>query len=159
MFEPSAKQIVELLGGLTHEDLLEVVSVPTLLVPWTWIEAYTQDKPPLTQAVQDKPPLTQAVQDEPPLAQAVLDWLLDKGLLGDRTRKNLHGYPELFRDLLNPPPWVEVQLEDCEGQLTPERAGQLSPAYLQLVSGSDAGTKFKHYCRQNGICCLGSHES
>jgi len=59
------------------------------------------------------------------------------GLDGDRTRKNLFGYPGLLRDLSNPPPWVQVEPEDIDGDLDAERARELRSLILHTQSSSD----------------------
>jgi hypothetical protein len=43
----------------------------------------------------------------------------------------LYGYPSLFRDLIAPPPWVEVTPEDTEGSVSVERKAELRPLYVQ----------------------------
>jgi len=134
MFEPDARQIVEVVtAGPPSQAISRVVAVPTLLVRQPWIQPYTRDNPPI--------------------AQAVLDWLVHKGLQGDRTRMNLAGYPGVFRKLLVPPPWVEVEPEDCEGEVTPERAADLLPAYEQLISDPSAAAKLKRHlsARRNAL--------
>jgi hypothetical protein len=62
-------------------------------------------------------------------ADVALAYYCSQGLSGDRTRArlSLQGYPGLLRDLSGPPPWVEVQPEDVEGDISPERAAELRP--------------------------------
>jgi len=51
---------------------------------------------------------------------------------------NLYGYPGLFRQLLfEPPPWIEVEFEDCEVEIDEERALELRPLYLQCVGNTE----------------------
>jgi len=59
------------------------------------------------------------------------------GFDGDRTHKNLFGYPGLLRELSNPPPWVEVEPEDLNGDLAAERAHELRALILQTQSSRD----------------------
>lgn len=59
------------------------------------------------------------------------------GLDGERTRKDLLGYPGLLRELSNPPPWVELEPEDIDGDLDPQRARDLSSLILQTQSSSN----------------------
>lgn len=65
------------------------------------------------------------------MADLGVDYFLRLGLRCDRTRQNLYGYPGLFRELVAPPPWVEVTLEDIEGPLPAEREAELCPLYIQ----------------------------
>jgi len=53
------------------------------------------------------------------------------GFEGDRVRKNLYGYPGLLRDLSNPPPWINVEPEDLEGQPSKETSLELRPLIQQ----------------------------
>lgn len=59
------------------------------------------------------------------------DWALRyytlHGFSGDRTRMNLLGYPGLLRDLSSPPPWITVEPEDCDGDVSEDRASELRP--------------------------------
>lgn len=61
------------------------------------------------------------------IAMALLD---RSGFKSDRTRMNLHGYPALFRELKDPPPWIEVTPEDVEGPISDGRATELRALYL-----------------------------
>jgi hypothetical protein len=44
---------------------------------------------------------------------------------------NLDGYPRLLRDLSNPPPWIEIEMEDVDGDISEERANELRPLVVQ----------------------------
>lgn len=59
------------------------------------------------------------------------------GFDGDRTRKNLFGYPGLLRELSNPPPWVHVEPEDRDGDLDANRARELRSLILHTQNASD----------------------
>ena len=65
------------------------------------------------------------------------DWALAyytyQGFMGERTRMNLFGYPGLLRDLSSPPPWVEVEPEDVDGDVEKERAAELRPLVEHAV--------------------------
>jgi hypothetical protein len=62
-------------------------------------------------------------------ADVALGYYCSQGFSGDRTRArlSLQGYPGLLRDLSGPPSWVEVEPEDAEGDISPERAQELRP--------------------------------
>jgi hypothetical protein len=60
-----------------------------------------------------------------------LAYYCSQGFLGDRTRMNLYGYPGLLRDLSNPPPWIEVEMEDVDGDISAERANELRSLVVQ----------------------------
>jgi hypothetical protein len=51
------------------------------------------------------------------------------GFRADRTTMNLYGYPGLLRDLTGPPPWVEIEPEDCDGRADADRLDDLRPLY------------------------------
>jgi hypothetical protein len=64
-----------------------------------------------------------------PTAEVVRQILCGLGLNAERTRRDTDGTVGLFRDLLSPPPWEEVQIDDVLGALSPERAEELTPLY------------------------------
>lgn len=78
-----------------------------------------------------------------PKAELVCEWLKYLGFNADRTRANLHGYPGLFRELSNPPPWVDVQPEDCDGPVSRVRAKELRPLYKQITGHTDLVKRFR----------------
>ena len=59
------------------------------------------------------------------------------GFDGDRTRKNLLGYPGLLRELSNPPPWVHIEPEDMDGDLEANRARELRSLILHTQNSRD----------------------
>jgi hypothetical protein len=61
-----------------------------------------------------------------------LDFYRSQGFLGDRTRMNLYGYPGLLRDLSYPPPWIEVEPEDMEDDISEDRANELRSLVVQV---------------------------
>jgi VRR-NUC domain len=65
------------------------------------------------------------------MADLAIRYFLRLGLRCDRTREDLHGYPGLFRDLIAPPPWVEVTPDDTKGPVSVERETELRPLYVQ----------------------------
>ncbi|MEM3063507.1 MAG: hypothetical protein QW303_08205 [Nitrososphaerota archaeon] len=93
------------------------ISVPNLLVPSDWLYRINHDG------------LKLRVED------AVLYWFLHMGFQGARTRHNIspyHGYQELFENLTAPPPWVHIEIDDCLEEISPERAKEIVPLYLQV---------------------------
>lgn len=64
-----------------------------------------------------------------PTAEVVRQILCGLGLHAERTRRDTEGTVGLFRNLVSPPPWEEVQIGDTVDGLTPERAEQLTPLY------------------------------
>src|SRR5208282_5343292 len=80
-----------------------------------------------------------------PLAQSLLKWLLAKGLHAERTRMNMYGYPGIFRELFSPPPWVQVEPEDCNDEITAERAAELAPLYEHVARRPEVASQFKSY--------------
>ena len=50
-------------------------------------------------------------------SELALAYLANLGFKGDRIRQDFHGYLEIFRDLLAPPPWVDVEPDDVEAGL------------------------------------------
>jgi hypothetical protein len=74
-----------------------------------------------------------------------------QGFSGDRTqaRLSLQGYPGLLRDLSGPPSWVEVQPEDVEGYISPERAQELRPL-VQLAQEHSEEFLVSRYLTERG---------
>lgn len=60
------------------------------------------------------------------LADLAMGYFAALGLRCDRTTKNLHGYPGMLRDLMSPPPWVEITPEDLDCHASEEQR----PLYL-----------------------------
>ncbi len=99
------------LGQRTQEAIL----LPTILVRKDWLPLITDTKKKL------------------PVAERVLNALRAEGFLGDRTRKNLYGYPRLFRELFGPPPWTCIEPEEIERTLSEERESELRPLYVHCL--------------------------
>lgn len=72
-------------------------------------------------------------------------WFSLKGFGCERTRKNLYGYPGLFRELLGGPPWAEIEQEDCEGVLSPERAAEVESLYRQIATRKNILSTFENH--------------
>lgn len=91
--------------------------MPTVMVPDSWLRTEKDVKKKL------------------PIAERALRAFAAEGLLGDRTRKvNLYGgYPCMFRELFEPPPWTCVEPEDVDGSLSEERKSELRPLYLHCL--------------------------
>lgn len=70
-------------------------------------------------------------------ADMALDYFASNGILGDRVRQNLFGYPGLLRDLADCPPWVHVESEDTEPNTDPERAWELRAMIEHIHNCSD----------------------
>lgn len=95
---------------LTHDKLMDVftnvinssqsagklLSLANVLIPEYWLPAKIQGKDCL------------------PMAERVLIWFRQNGFSGNRTKKNLYGYPGLFRDLFFHPNWVDMYPESYE---------------------------------------------
>jgi len=64
-------------------------------------------------------------------ADSAVAWFCGKGLLADRTRMDLGGYPERLQELLAPPPWIDVQMEDILQAVPPDREKELRPLAIQ----------------------------
>jgi hypothetical protein len=73
-----------------------------------------------------RPGLRKIKEKEPSADQALAYYCLN-GFDGNRTRMNTFGYPGLLRDLNSPPPWVEVEPEDIDEQVSQERLRELRP--------------------------------
>lgn len=71
-------------------------------------------------------------------ADTAITYLARFGFEAERTRMNLYGYPGLFRELNEPPPWIEVSPEDCDNSVSPHRRAELEPLYIQAITRSDA---------------------
>jgi len=65
---------------------------------------------------------------EAPSAEVVKQILCGIGLRAERTRRDTEGVVGLFRYLLSPAPWAEVEIEDVVEDLSPERAEELTPS-------------------------------
>jgi VRR-NUC domain len=70
-------------------------------------------------------------------ADMALQFYMAHGFVGDRSRMNVHGYPEILRDLQSPPPWVTVEMDDCVGDVSAARRMQLRPLVQQVQDDSD----------------------
>ena len=97
------------------QQTAEATVVPSLLIPRRALPSQLETDSPLR------------IEDQ------VLAWFWKNHFEGDRVRKNPHGYPGLFRELCEPPPWVEVTIDDVEGQLTEARARELRPLYVYFL--------------------------
>ena len=84
-------------------------------------------------------------------ADVALGYFCSQGFSGDRARArlSLQGYPGLLRDLSNPPPWVHVEPEDVEGEISPERAQELCPL-VQLAQEESEEILVSRYCTYDG---------
>jgi hypothetical protein len=71
-------------------------------------------------------------------ADAALAFYVAQGFDADRTRMNTFGYPGMLRDLNSPPPWVEVEPEDAEDDLSQERQLALRPLVEYANGTSEA---------------------
>jgi hypothetical protein len=69
------------------------------------------------------------------------------GFRADRTTMNLYGYPGLLRDLTGPPPWVEIEPEDCDGRADADRLDDLRPLYRHAndFQISELSRRYKQY--------------
>lgn len=78
------------------------------------------------------------------VAMALLDQC---GFKSDRTRYNLWGYPGLFRELNQPPPWIEIIPDDVDGPVPPARKKDLRPLYLHAneASWADLLVRFREH--------------
>jgi hypothetical protein len=83
-------------------------------------------------------------------ADAALRYYWAHGFAGDRSRMNQHGYAARLRDLQAPPPWVTVEMEDCEGDISDERRIQLRPFVQQVQGSSDEAilSRFRDYQKE-----------
>jgi hypothetical protein len=71
-------------------------------------------------------------------ADAALCYYRAHGFAGDRSRvASPYGYAKILRALLEPPPWVEVEMEDSVGDISEERRIQLRPLVQQVEDSSD----------------------
>jgi VRR-NUC domain len=71
-------------------------------------------------------------------ADAALCYYRAHGFAGDRSlAASPNGYAAILRALLEPPPWVEVQMEDSVGDISAERSIQLRPLVQQVQDGSN----------------------
>lgn len=66
-----------------------------------------------------------------PAADWALAYFKLNGFEGDRVRMNCSGYPGLLRELDAPPPWAELEAEECIGEVSPEREIALRPLIVQ----------------------------
>lgn len=64
------------------------------------------------------------------MADMAMEFLRLSGFKAERTRENLFGYPELFRELNKPPPWSGVTLEDVNRPIVEGPSGELRALYL-----------------------------
>lgn len=70
------------------------------------------------------------------------------GLCGDRTRRNVYGYPGLLRELWEPPPWAaDIEPQEIGRPLSEERAEELRPLYQQANDQSldDMVERYRQY--------------
>jgi VRR-NUC domain len=70
-------------------------------------------------------------------ADRALDYFSTDGFVGDRSRANGYGYGGLLRELQSPPPWVTVEMEDCEEQVSAERNLELRALAEQIQNLTD----------------------
>ncbi len=82
-------------------------------------------------------------------ADMALAYYCCHGLSGDRSRKNLFGYPGLLRKLSSPPPWVEVEPRDSAGDISPERAVELRPLVLVALQHSEESLVAQYQSERN----------
>jgi hypothetical protein len=66
---------------------------------------------------------------------------------------DLHGYPGLFRELVHPPPWMEITQEDVDDTAPPERDRELRPLYLHANEGSarDLIRRFREHLHDKAV--------
>jgi hypothetical protein len=67
------------------------------------------------------------VKEKVAAADAAIAYYSCRGFEADRTRMNLFGYPGMLRDLGSPRPWVEVEPEDMDEDISTERLQELRP--------------------------------
>src|SRR4051812_40990203 len=65
------------------------------------------------------------------LVDVAIAYLAQFGFQADRTRMDLFGHPGLFRELGQPPPWIEVTPDDVDGVISADHQKELRPLYLQ----------------------------
>jgi hypothetical protein len=66
------------------------------------------------------------------MADLAVGFFKGAGLYCERSKAiPTRGYPNTFRDLTAPPPWITVTPEDTEGVTSPQREQELRPLYLQ----------------------------
>lgn len=133
---------------LVHEALKaagqsgEVLAFPTILVSWP------------KDAGQRKPGTT--------YGDIALGHLAEWGFMGDRTRMNHWGYPGLLRALNEPPPWIEITLEDTSESVSPDREHELRPLYIQAndTSPRELLSRYKEYLekRHSSLVELGKDD-
>ncbi|MCK4356556.1 VRR-NUC domain-containing protein [Candidatus Bipolaricaulota bacterium] len=99
------------------------------------------------------PPETLALTKQPgtTLADLAMDCLQESGFRCDRVRKNIYGYPALFRELASLPPWTDWTkgaLIESDTGTSPEPARTLTPLYLKVTEASieDLMNRFREYC-------------
>ena len=133
--QPTGEEIFQHIRARLEPDrkIGNLISVPTLLVQESWLTLSTD------------------AGAERRVEDAVLGWFRGAGFDGDRTRNNfygnpaLSGYPGLFQKLNEPPPWVQVTLDDHQGNITVEREKELTPLYLQIDEHNDLEQRFEAY--------------
>ena len=144
---PKHEEILQLIHNVfaTSCNIGGIVALPNLLIPGQWLEEAAK-------AYEDFVRRTSSVganrKISVPMAELVRMWFVHLGFRADRTRMNLYGYPGLFRELLHPPPWVEVEPEDFDGPLSSERADELKPLYLSVEQHADLLECYREYLRE-----------
>lgn len=85
-------------------------------------------------------------------ADVAVGFFEQMGFRAQRTRMNVHGYPGLLRELMAPPPWVEIELNDCEGAVPPSRARALQPLFQIAVDvpHSELLARYRQHLEERG---------
>lgn len=111
-----------------------LISVPNILIPSAWLP---------NRVVKDT---------KPDVEDIVLNWFRSLGLRGDRTNRSVYysGYPGLFRELVEPPPWIEISMDDMEENISPKRAREIEPLYVQVAQGNNLEDEYQLYAKRSG---------
>jgi VRR-NUC domain len=123
---PSGDSLLQLIQKIVDASVqsCDLTVIPNLLLPQEWLGPIGRSEGGRS------------------VAEELLAWFSSKGFECDRTRQNINGYPGLFRLLQEPPPWVIVEPEDCEGDLEPARELEIAPLYQHIARGVDVMTAF-----------------
>jgi hypothetical protein len=86
-----------------------------------------------------------------PSAELIRDVLWQLGMRSERVRMDGEGMLALFRRMMHPAPWVTVQPDDCDGQLSDERSKELTPLYLLNGSEDSLIRQFEDFHRERQL--------